>query len=96
MIIVEQVRHVIGPVATRLARYLGLAEPGVDGVINWVLSMRSTIGIPHTLAEIGIDDARIDEIGPMAVADAAAGTNPIQFDASRYAAILSDAVNGRL
>ncbi len=86
----------IAPVGDRLARYLGLPSAGLDGVIDWVLSMREGIGIAHTLADIGIDDARADEIGPMAVADPSAGTNPIAYDAGQYATILGNAVHGRL
>lgn len=86
----------IAPVTARLARYLDLPAGGLDGVLEWVLSMRSHIGIAHTLAEIGIDDSRADEIGPMAVADPSASTNPVSYDAGQYAAILSNAVHGRL
>jgi alcohol dehydrogenase class IV len=39
--------------------------------------LRIRIGIPETLAEIGIDAGRADEIGRMAVADPSASTNPI-------------------
>lgn len=87
---------VIAPVAGRLSRYLGLAAGGVDGVVEWVLAMRSEIGIAHTLREIGIDDDRAGEIGAMAVADPSASTNPVAFNAEQYAAIFQDAVNGRL
>ncbi len=87
---------VIAPVAGRLSRYLGLAAGGVDGVVEWVLAMRSEIGIAHTLREIGIDDDRAGEIGAMAVADPSASTNPVAFNAEQYAAIFEDAVNGRL
>ncbi len=86
----------IAPVAARLARYLDLPSGGLDGVLEWVLSMREHIGIAHTLAGIGIDDARADEIGPMAVADPSASTNPVAYDAAQYATILSNAVHGRL
>ncbi len=81
---------------TRLGRYLHLPEPGFDGFLQWVLELRESIGIPAALGAIGIDDARVDEIGPMAVADAAAGSNPIQFTAEQYSHILSRAINGQL
>jgi len=78
----------------RLTRYLNLPESGFDGFLHWVLELRESIGIPATLSAIGIDDTRIDEIGPMAVADAAAGTNPITFDAKQYSGILANAIRG--
>ncbi len=88
-------RDVIAEPITRLARYLDL-EPGFQPFLDWILELRAEIGIAHTLAEIGIDDARMDEIGEMAVADPSAGTNPIAFDANAYAAIGRAAVAGIL
>ncbi len=86
----------IGPVCQRLARYLDLSGSGVGGVIDWVLELRRGIGIPETLAAIGIDASRVDEIGAMAVADPSAGTNPIAFSAADYSRVLSNAIDGVL
>jgi len=80
----------------RLGRYLNLPEKGFDGFLHWVLALRERIGIPAALSAIGIDDTRVDEIGPMAVADGAAGTNPVQFTADQYSKILSNAIAGHL
>ena len=82
------------PIA-RLARYLEL-EPDFDSFLQWVMDLRAQINIPNDLSQIGIDDARVDEIGEMAVADPTAGTNPIQFDAARYSKIATKAVKGLL
>ena len=80
----------------RLVRYLDLSEAGFDGFLNWVLGLREQLGIPHSLAAIDIDDSDAVRVGRMAVADIAAGGNPISFDAQEYAAIFSDAVHGQL
>ena len=32
----------------------GPAEHSFDGVLDWILELRSTIGIPDTLAELGV------------------------------------------
>ncbi|NYT35428.1 iron-containing alcohol dehydrogenase [Allopusillimonas soli] len=81
-----------------LSRYLGLgAPPGhFDDVMAWVLALRESLGIPHTLREIGIPDTDVALIGNMAVADGSAATNPIRFSTEEYAAILRDALNGTL
>ena len=42
----------------RLAAYLGL-EPTFDAFLAWVLELRAEIGIPHTLAGLKVDDARV-------------------------------------
>ena len=86
----------IGDIGVRLARYLDLPSYSLDGLIDWVLQLRCDLKIPHTLAEIGINDERADEIGVMAHQDPSAGTNPIELKAEQYSDILSRAVNGNL
>ena len=89
-------RSVIEGRIAGLARSMGLDDQTFDGFLTWVLDLRKRIGIPHTLAEIGIDDAQAEKVGEMAVEDPTAGTNPIQFSASEYADILRNAVSGTL
>jgi alcohol dehydrogenase class IV len=89
-------RSSIEPQMERLGRYLNLPKQDFAGVLDWVLELRSEVGIAHNLAEIGIDDRQIERVGQMAVADAASGTNPIQFDAAQYSAIFTRALNGQL
>lgn len=89
-------RSSIEPQMERLGRYLNLPRQDFTGVLDWVLELRSEVGIAHNLAEIGIDDRQIERVGQMAIADAASGTNPIQFDAAQYSAIFTRALNGQL
>src|SRR5258706_5554164 len=60
---------------TRLARYLGLANPGFQAVLDWVLALRKEIGIPDTLADLGVKEADLDMLVPMAVDDPSTGGN---------------------
>ena len=86
----------------RLSRYLNIGvesgsdESRFDAFLEWVLVLRESINIPHTLQHIGIDDKRLDEIGKMAVADPSAATNPIDHKAETYRKIAANAVYGRL
>jgi alcohol dehydrogenase class IV len=80
----------------KLARTLNLSEPGFAGVLDWILALRAEIGIPNSLAEIGIDDARVEQVGQMAELDPSAGTNPIPFDAAGYREIFVRACEGAL
>ncbi len=80
----------------RLTHYMDLNETGFDGFMNWVLQMREQLGIPHTLAEIKIDDTQAELVGQMAVEDPSAGGNPISFNADQYQQIFKDAVSGNL
>jgi alcohol dehydrogenase class IV len=79
-----------------LARYLGLAQASFDALLDWLLALRREIGIPHTLAALGIDGAQAELVGRMAVADGSAATNPIPFSAAEYVMILRKAVEGLL
>jgi alcohol dehydrogenase class IV len=80
----------------RLARYLELEEQTFDGFLNWVLELRKTLGIPHSLKAIEIDDTRAELIGEMARKDATAGGNPIQLSQAQYSEIFISAVHGQL
>ena len=89
-------RPVLGDKLSHLARTLDLDNTGVDGVLAWVLDLRRAIGIPNTLADIGIDAAEAALIGSQAVADPTAATNPLPFTAEQYAQLLGHAVTGEL
>lgn len=89
-------RSAIEPQIDRLTRYMSLAEAGFDGFMNWLLLLRKNIKIPHSLAEIDIDDSQALRVGKMAVQDPSAGGNPISYTGGQYQQIFIDAVEGRL
>lgn len=78
------------------ARYIGLADATFEGFLAWILALRAQLNIPHSLAEIGIDETRADEIGTAAKADPSDGGNPINLSAADYRAIFIAAVKGTL
>lgn len=80
----------------RLTRYMGLAETGFDAFLNWIVELREQLKIPHTLAELNINDAQAITIGTMATEDPSAGGNPIRFSSEHYQKIFRDAVSGKL
>jgi alcohol dehydrogenase len=79
----------------RAAAYLGI-KGGFDGFLKWILALRKEIGIPHTLADIGIDTKRLDEVAAMAMKDPSAGGNPIAFTEKQYKALAKKCVIGDL
>ena len=87
-------RRAIGELMDQLAPCLGLGEGGFDGVYQWILELREEVGIPQTLAEIGVDQSAADEIGQRAVKDPTAGGNPMPLDAAAYADIFRQACAG--
>ena len=87
-------RSAIDARLTRLSAYLGLPEPGFDSFQHFVLNLRSRVGVPHTLAELGVDESRSEEIIAMAVLDPSAGGNPLPFTAEAARNILGKAFTG--
>ena len=79
----------------RAAAYLGI-KGGFDGFLKWILALRKEIGIPHKLADIGIDTNRLDEVAAMAIKDPSAGGNPIAFTEKQYKSLAKRCVTGDL
>jgi alcohol dehydrogenase class IV len=79
-----------------LARYLDLPETSAAAVIDWTIALRKQIGIPHTLAEIGVDESKIDALLDRAEIDQARACNPRPLSRSDLKAILRAALTGTL
>jgi alcohol dehydrogenase len=93
--VVKANRRKIAKDIERAAAYLGI-KGGFDGFLKWILALRKEIGIPHTLAAIGIDTRRLDEVAAMAIKDPSAGGNPIAFTERQYKALAKKCVTGDL
>ncbi|HEY0121016.1 MAG TPA: iron-containing alcohol dehydrogenase [Rhizobium sp.] len=79
-----------------VARLLDLPVGGFDGVLRWVLSFRAELGIPHTLAELGIAEEHAASIAADAVNDPTALVNPIRFTVAEFEALTLAAIRGDL
>ena len=62
----------------RAAAYLGISG-GFDGFYDYVLSLRSELGVPDNLTAMGIKPDRIDELTAMAIEDPSCGGNPVHM-----------------
>jgi alcohol dehydrogenase len=93
--VLEANRPVVEHDIERAGRYLGI-DGGFDGFLAWVVNLRKDTGIPHALKDIGIDEARLDEVAAMAVKDPTAGSNPIPFTENQYKSLASKCVRGEL
>ncbi len=80
----------------RLSAWLGLPGGGNSAVLDWVLALRAEIGIPETLADIGVGDERIQQLSEMAAVDPTAGGNPMPVGVPELEAMFRDAIDGRL
>jgi alcohol dehydrogenase class IV len=79
-----------------IARVLDLPGRGFNGLLSWVLEMRHELGIPHSLADIGVNADNAGTIGREAAIDPSASGNPIPVDAATLERIFRAAVAGNL
>ena len=89
-------KEALGEKMEYLSRVLNLRKSGYDAVLQWMLDFRKSLGIQNTLAEIGVPDDRIDDIGKMATLDPSAGGNPIPLTVQDYADVFAKALKGDL
>lgn len=83
--------------AARLARYLELEDASFDGLLAWVLELRARVGIPASLAELGLTGEDALQIGELALADVSSSeTNALPLTAADYSRIYRNAVAGVL
>lgn len=80
----------------RLARYLGHENAGFSSVFDWVLELRNRFGVPHTAAELGVEESRVEEISIMAEADPSTGGNPVPAGAAEMRKMLEASLAGRI
>ncbi|WP_064711525.1 iron-containing alcohol dehydrogenase [Rhizobium bangladeshense] len=74
---------------SRAAAYLGISG-GFDGFYDYVLKLRSDLGVPETLTAMGIAPDRIDELSAMAIEDPSAGGNPVAMTLENAKALFRD------
>ncbi len=79
-----------------IARVLDLPARDFNGFLTWVLELRRELGIPHSLAAIGVSVDKAEIIGREAAIDPSAGGNPIPVDAAALEDIFRAAVEGSL
>jgi alcohol dehydrogenase class IV len=89
-------RRAIADKAEIISRVLDLPQHGYEGFLAWVLQMRVELGIPHSLAGIGVSADKAAIIGREAAIDPSAGGNPIPVNAAQLEHIFRAAVAGSL
>ncbi len=89
-------RSAIAERMAALARYLDLAAPSFDAVLDWILSLREELGVPATLSEIGVTDAHVSQLATMAAVDPSVGGNPLPLTVDSLTGLFNDAIHGRL
>lgn len=87
-------RRAIEPKMERLAAWLGLKGKGYAAVHDWILSLRETIGIPKTLAALGVQEKHAAEFAPQALADPSTGGNPLPMTVADFEKLYLNCIRG--
>jgi len=87
---------VVAEKLTRLARLLDLPGGGPRAVLDWVLQLRQQLGIPHTLADLGVTEGHVPRLAAMAVVDPTAPTNPVALTVENLSELYQQAIRGEL
>jgi alcohol dehydrogenase class IV len=94
--VLEWNRQALEDRMARLAAWLGLAERSYAGVLKWVLELRRTIGIPHTLADLGLREEHARAFAPQAFADPSTGGNPVPMTEQGFEQLYLRCIRGGL
>jgi alcohol dehydrogenase class IV len=87
-------RRAIEPKMERLAAWLALKGKGYAGVYDWIIELRAAIGIPKTLAALGVQEKHAAEFAPQALADPSTGGNPLPMTAADFEKLYLNAIRG--
>jgi 4-hydroxybutyrate dehydrogenase len=80
-------RPAISEKIARAAAYLGI-EGGFEGFCAYVDALNDSLGIPKTLAGLGVTDPDVARIVAGALADPSTGGNPVEMTESNTRALI--------
>ncbi len=89
-------RPVIDDKLARLAAWLGLTRRTSSAIVEWVLDLREAIGIPHTLAALGVKEEHAAAFAKMAEADPSTPSNPRAVAAPEFEQLYRNAISGKV
>ncbi len=81
---------------TALCRYLGFQKASGPRFLDWTLELRQRLGIPHSLAEIGVSSDKVSELAARALEDPTAPTNPRPLNQADLETVIDAAIRGDL
>ena len=79
-----------------LSRYLNLSNPSFNSFLNWILDLRKSLSIPHTLKELIGDDSNLKKMSVMALNDPSTGSNPIKLNENDFLQLYQNSFEGLL
>ncbi len=79
-----------------VARVLNLPGQGFQAVLAWILEFRKALGVPSSLAGLGVREEDVKAIAADAVADPTAGSNPRPLSQAEFEKLILAAIRGDL
>ncbi len=73
------------------ADYLGIGG-GFDGFYDYVMKLRSDLGVPDRLSGLGVDTNRIGKLTEMALKDPSCGGNPVELTEENVTRLFQDCI----
>lgn len=94
--VIKKNRDAIEDKLTALSRYIELSNQSFDGFMTWILNLRESLQIPHTLEELIHEDTKLEEMSAMALVDPTAGSNPIDLNQLDFLKLYQNSFKGIL
>lgn len=79
-----------------LAKFLGLPRPSFTAVLDWLLALRESLNLPHTLVDINIPISDYDKLADEALLDPSTASNPKKLEKIDFKKLLDNATTGVL
>ena len=89
-------RSVIEEKIISLTRYINLPQNTFDSFMNWILELRKSLDVPHTLKDLIEDDSKFEKMSIIALNDPSTGSNPIELTKEDFLQLYKDSFNGIL
>jgi alcohol dehydrogenase class IV len=80
----------------RLAAFLNLRQHSFDGVLDWIMELRKTIGVPDTLGELGVTMEHVQGFARQAFDDPSTGGNPVPMTVEDFGQLYRNCIEGKI
>ena len=94
--VLKRNREKIEEKLTSISRYIGLSNPGYENFLNWILELRKSLNIPHTLKDLIEEDSNLEKMSDMALNDPSTGGNPTKLLKLDFLNLYKDSFEGIL
>ncbi len=79
-----------------LSRYLNLPQPSFNTFLDWILELRQSLSIPHTLKDLIDDESNFEKMSLMAFNDPSTASNPIELNDKDFLKLYQQSFDGIL